>query len=97
MLRDALGSRARQRSCKAVFMPASLKRIRETMKVKQTPRKKGLTLTMTVTAYDTGMIEVDGVPMASAASGWTDAAEVMMTTLNEFHTQVRARRRHAGS
>lgn len=73
-------------------MPASLKRIRETMRVEPTARKKGLKLTVAVVAYDTGMIEVDGVPMASPESGWTDAAEVLMTTLNEFHTQVRKRR-----
>lgn len=74
-------------------MPASLKRIRETMKVEPTARNKGLKLTLTVVAYDSGMIEVDTVPMASPESGWTDAAEVLMTTLNEFHTQVRKRRR----
>jgi len=73
-------------------MPATLKRLRETMKVEPTARNKGLKLTVTVVAYDTGMIEVDGVPMASPASGWTDAAEVLMSTLNEFHTQVRKRR-----
>jgi hypothetical protein len=73
-------------------MPATLKRIRETMKVQPTSRNKGVKLTMTVVAYDNGIIEVDGVPMATPESGWTDAAEVLMTTLNEFHRQVRRRR-----
>ena len=37
-------------------MPGSLKRIRDEMDVKPTPRDKGLTLTLRVTAYDNGMI-----------------------------------------
>lgn len=39
--------------------PASIKRIRESWNVKPTPRDKGLTLTVKVTAYDNGMVEVD--------------------------------------
>lgn len=74
-------------------MPASLKRIRETMKVKPTARSKGLTLTITVTAYDKGLIEVDTVPMSSPETGWIDAAEVLAVTLNEFQRQVTKHRR----
>jgi hypothetical protein len=74
-------------------MPASLKRIRQAMDVRPTARNKGLKLTIAVVAYDNGIMEVDGVPMGSVESGWTDVAEVLMTTLNEFHTQVRRRRR----
>ncbi len=76
-------------------MPATLKRIRETMSrtVKQTPRNKGLKLTITVDAYDNGLIDVDGIPMESPETGWTDAAEVIAITLNEFHRQVLARRK----
>ena len=44
-------------------MPASIKRIRESWSVKPTPRDKGLTLTVKVTAYDNGMVEVDGIPI----------------------------------
>lgn len=44
-------------------MPASLKRIRETMDVEPTPRNKGLTLTLKLTAYDNGMLELDTVPL----------------------------------
>lgn len=76
-------------------MPASLKRIRETMQLKPTARNKGLTLTLTVVAYDSGMIEVDGVPMSSPTTGWLDAAEVALTTLNEFQRQVAARKHTA--
>lgn len=49
-------------------MPGTLKRIRDEMDVKPTPRGKGLTLTLRVTAYDNGMIEVDGVPDQCSAS-----------------------------
>lgn len=74
-------------------MPASLIRIRNSMKVAPTPRDKGLKLTLTVVAYDNGMIEVDGIPMsAPPESGWVDAAEVLVTTLNEFRRQAAKRK-----
>jgi hypothetical protein len=47
-------------------VPRTLKRIRGEMDVKPTPRDKGLTLTLRITAYDNGMIEVDGVPINAA-------------------------------
>jgi hypothetical protein len=43
-------------------MPASIRRIRDSWNVKPTARDKGLTLTIKVTAYDNGMVEVDGIP-----------------------------------
>ncbi len=46
--------------------PGTLKRIRDEMTVKPTSRDKGLTLTITVTAYDNGMIKVDGQPINQA-------------------------------
>jgi hypothetical protein len=69
-------------------MPASLSRVRKSMKVAPTPRDKGLKLTLTVVAYDNGMVEVDGVPMASRESGWVDAAEMLIVTLNEFRRRA---------
>ncbi|MFF5264243.1 hypothetical protein ACFY4C_35405 [Actinomadura viridis] len=77
-------------------MPASLKRIRETMNVEPTPRNKGLTLTLKLTAYDNGMLELDTVPLNDHktdddVTGWLAAAEVITATLNEFHRQVAAR------
>ena len=74
-------------------MPASLSRVRNTMNVAPTSRNKGLKLTLTVVAYDNGMVEVDGVPMATPESGWVDAAEVLVTTLNEFRRQAAKRKR----
>lgn len=44
-------------------MPGTLKRIRNEMDVKPTPRDKGLTLMLRITAYDKGVIAVDGVPI----------------------------------
>lgn len=73
-------------------MPATLRRIRENMKVKPTARNKGLQLTITVVAYDdTGMVMVDGVPMTTPEAGWIDAAENVVCILNEFRRQAAKR------
>lgn len=79
-------------------MPGTLKRIRGEMDVKPTPHDKGLTLTFRVTAYDNGMIAVDGVPINAAPAydpghGWLGAAEVALLTLSEFRKQAEARRK----
>jgi hypothetical protein len=79
-------------------MPASIKRIRESWSVKPTARDKGLTLTVKVTAYDNGMVEVDGIPINvephyEQGQGWLGAAEVITATLNEFRKDAAARRR----
>ncbi len=52
--------------------------------MKTTPRNKGLTLTLKVTAYDNGMVEVDGIPINvephhDAGRGWLGAAHVITT------------------
>jgi hypothetical protein len=78
--------------CKAAPHAATLKRIRENMKVKQTARNKGLELTVTVVAYDNGMVSVDGVPITTPEAGWIDAAENVVTILNEFRRQADKRR-----
>ena len=44
-------------------MPATLGRLRRTMDVKPTAKDKVLTLTLRLTAYDNGMIQLDGVPL----------------------------------
>lgn len=74
-------------------MPASLNRIRKSMQVKPTKQEKGLTLTLVVTAYDNGMVMLDGVPINAApdydqAEGWLVTAEVAVATINEFRRQV---------
>jgi hypothetical protein len=83
-------------------MPAGLGRVRESMDVKPTPRNKGLTLTLRLTAYDNGMLELDGVPLhdhqrQSSVVGWLAAGEVIGTTLSEFHRQVMTRTSQGGA
>lgn len=51
---------------KELTVPGTLKRIRQEMSVKPTPRGKGLTLTVRITVYDNGMIEVDSIPINEA-------------------------------
>ena len=60
--------------------------------------RQGLTLTLKVTAYDNGMVEVDGIPINveptyDQGHGWLGAADVITTTLNEFRKDAAARRR----
>ena len=76
----------------------TLKRIRGEVDVKPTPRGKGLTPTPQVTAYDNGMIEVDGVPINAAPAydrrhSWLGAAETVLLTLSEFHRRAETRRK----
>jgi hypothetical protein len=78
-------------------MPASLDRIRRTMDVKPTPKDKGLTLTLRLTAYDNGMVQLDGVPINDhvdydQVTGWLGATEVAVTKIHEFYRQVGARK-----
>jgi hypothetical protein len=79
-------------------MPGTLDRIRKEMMVEPTPRDKGLTLTLHVTAYDNGMIEVDGVPINESphynqGHGWLGAAEIVIATMSEFRRQVEKRQK----
>ena len=74
-------------------MPASLKRIRESMTVQPTSRDKGLTLTVKVTAYDNGMVEVDGIPINMSpdydpGGGWLGAADVDLIFVQAHLTRV---------
>jgi hypothetical protein len=80
-------------------MPASIKRIRESWNVKPTTRDKGITLTLKVTAYDNGMVEVDGIPINVAPNydsggGWLGACDVITTTLSEFRKESVKRKAH---
>jgi hypothetical protein len=79
-------------------MPASLDRIRQTMDVQPTPKDKGLTLTLRLTAYDNGMVQLDGVPINvepdyDLGDGWLGATEVAVATIHEFYRQVTQRQR----
>jgi hypothetical protein len=82
-------------------MAASLKTVREKMDVEQTKDNKGLTCTLCVTAYDNGLISLNGRPVSSVpvdpALSWLQASEVISIALTEFYRQVskRAQQRHA--
>jgi hypothetical protein len=75
-------------------MAASIERIRRSMKVEPTPQNRGLTLSLTIKAYDNDKVEVDGHLMAgSETEQWLAAAEVAAITLTEFRRQFEQRRR----
>jgi nitrogenase molybdenum-iron protein alpha/beta subunit len=79
-------------------MPASLERIRKSMDVAPTAQDKGLTLTLRITAYDNGMVQLDGIPINDHVDydqvvGWTGALEVLTATVNEFQRQVTKRKK----
>jgi len=68
------------------------------MDVQPTPKDKGLTLTLRLTAYDNGMVSLDGVPINDhvdydQVTGFLGASDVIGTTLMEFYNQVQRRRR----
>jgi hypothetical protein len=72
------------------------------MMVKPTPKDKGLQLTLSLVAYDNGMIQLDGVPINvspdyDGVDGWLGAVEVAVATINEFRRQAEARRHQAAS
>ncbi len=79
-------------------MAASLKTVREKMDVEPTKDNKGLTYTLRVTAYDNGLISVDGRPVSmgnmpiDSALGWLQASEVIGIALTEFYRQVSKRK-----
>jgi hypothetical protein len=76
-------------------MAASLETVRDKMKVAPTPEDKGLILTLTVTAYDNGVLSVDDRPVSTIdpAHSWLSAHEVMGIAMSEFYRQFRARQK----
>jgi len=83
-------------------MPGTLDRIRQSMTVTPTKQDKGLTLTVRITAYDNGMIEVDGIPINESPNydsghGWMGASEIVISTLAEFRRQAEKRRKQQAS
>jgi hypothetical protein len=76
-------------------MAASLETVREKMKVEPTRDDKGLTLTLTITAYDNDVLMVDGRPVSTVdpAHSWLSAHEVMGIAMSEFYRQFHARQK----
>lgn len=80
-------------------MAASNERLEREKNITETPRNVGLTLTVKVTAYDKGTLEVDGTPMDghitdAAGEAWLAAAMVIAQKLHHFQREV-ARRQAA--
>ena len=46
-------------------MAHSLDLIRDQIRVDETPQRKGLTLTLVITAYDNGMLSIGNIPVGS--------------------------------
>lgn len=77
-------------------MPATLERIRASMKVAPTAQQKGLALTIRLVAYDNGLVQLDGIPLNDqtnydAVTGWLGANEVITATISEFYRRVKKR------
>jgi hypothetical protein len=82
-------------------MTASLESIRERIDIAQTTHNKGLVLTLVITAYDNGMINIGDRPATSgpldsegvSALSWLQCSEYISGYLIEFCRQVEQRRR----
>lgn len=77
-------------------MAASIETIREKMDVQPTKEDKGPVCTIRVTAYDNGMIMVDGRPIHDKENpeyNWVWTSEVIGCVIGEFCRQVLARRK----
>jgi hypothetical protein len=76
-------------------MPVTINGVRKLLDVQPSPEDKGLTLTMKVTAYDNGVVTVNGQPMRverDLGRGLLAAMEHTAAGLGEFHKLVAKRR-----
>jgi hypothetical protein len=82
-------------------LPASIDSIRRDMEghVQPTKQDKGLEFNLKITAYDNGMVSVNGRPINHfitdpdpGSHGWLGAAEVVVISLGEFRRRVMQRR-----
>jgi hypothetical protein len=75
---------------------ASLESVRDVMDVASTPENVGLTLTVRLTAYDNGLMNVNGRVLRgshqSEAQGYTNAAVIIAMMIADFQRQVEHRR-----
>lgn len=71
----------------------SLESIRREVRIIPAPQNKGLTLTVTVTAYDSGMICVGGRHMMNrnGDQGWLAAAGHVIELMKELHLRAAER------
>jgi len=80
-------------------MPATLPRTRRNVTENTRELRKSLELTITVKAYDNGMVEVFGEPVNTSdegydqGHGWLGAAEYITLALGEFRRQAVTRQK----
>jgi len=80
-------------------MPVSHENIRAETLIEETPENKGLIMTITITAYDTGLLQVGprvgdrGPRVVDPTDGWLGVAELLMQKLNELQHRAAARNR----
>lgn len=83
-------------------MPASPERLQREKNIKETPKNAGLTLTITLTAYDNGLLELDTKPVGdhkadSDARRWMSVAMVISQKLRDFQHEAEKRQAEKGS
>jgi hypothetical protein len=83
----------RERRCNE--MPVTIDGVRKLLKVEPSPEDKGLTLTVRVTAYDNGVVTINGRPLRverDLGLGLLAASEHTAAHLGEFYRLVQQRR-----
>lgn len=82
-------------------MPASPERLENEKNIKETPKNAGLTLTIEVTAYDKGLLQVDGTPLqgvsVSDPEAWLEAGIVIAQKLQQLQREAAKRRAEKGT
>jgi hypothetical protein len=76
-------------------MPVTIDGVRKLLKVEPSPEDKGLTLTVKVTAYDNGVVTINGRPLRvenDLALNLLAASEHTAAHLGEFYRLVQQRR-----
>jgi hypothetical protein len=76
-------------------MANTLEKVRETLQqhISRSPKDKGWTLTVPITRYDNGLINVADIPMQ--ADDYLSAARLIMQLLEEFRDECRRRQKAA--
>lgn len=72
----------------------TVKHLQRMLDVKPTPQDKGLELHIIASAYDKGMININGTPCGDGtdqAQTWITAARIVTSLLEEFQKEVAAR------
>jgi hypothetical protein len=76
-------------------MPVTIDGVRKLLDVQPSPEDKGLTLTIKVTAYDNGVVTINGRPLRverDLGLGLVAAVEHTAAQLGEFYRLVQQRR-----